>query len=312
MSTSKKTTNAKEDEVRNDSPLNNVASVMAQSIEGMQNTLGTVYSTMATNLRQSLEMTQTMNSVMEHFLRISVRTKTVIIDEEGKPRLFLTISNNSQMPVSKVICHIEFKPREGAEETPFDLEHIKSSSYLISQNSSMAKSMTPIFDSSLASKLDSELITLEPFSAVSIELLLTPPEFSQYIVTVRVDFPSPGTGKLLSTHHEFGLYLVHQCKKEFLNDCELEGSSTKVNVPLSPLRKLFKLNPTQGIPLGAGFRFQSNDIVITLIVKEFEKEFTHATCEVNTLSNEDEHTVMSYLNNMVEELSKLYLVEIHE
>ncbi|ORY00999.1 hypothetical protein K493DRAFT_335117 [Basidiobolus meristosporus CBS 931.73] len=295
------------DESKGSSPLNNVASVMAQSIEGMQSTMGTVYTTMATNLRQSLEMTQTMNSVMEHFLRISVRTKTVVTDEEGKPCLALILSNTSQIPVSKALCQIEFKPRNAEEEAPFDLEHMKSSTYTLPPKPSSTISIAPVFETSITSKCVSESITLEPFSAVRVDLALTPPLFTQYIVAVTVNFPSPGTGKMLSTRHEFGLYLVHQCVKTFLRTCDLAGSSAKVKVPLSPLRKLFRLSPAEGISSGTGFQFESNEMAITLVVSEFEKECTEAICEVYFLSNFEDNEL--HLKNLVEEIEKLYTVE---
>ncbi|KAI8601168.1 hypothetical protein EDD21DRAFT_375164 [Dissophora ornata] len=83
------------------SEMSAMVSLLASSVQGMQGSLGNAYQSMANQLKQSMEMTQTMSGMMELFLVSSLSIRSTIERDEktGKPLLVLITENKSQFPI---------------------------------------------------------------------------------------------------------------------------------------------------------------------------------------------------------------------
>ncbi|POG81230.1 hypothetical protein GLOIN_2v107859 [Rhizophagus irregularis DAOM 181602=DAOM 197198] len=183
-----------------------MATLLQNSIQGVQNSFSSVYTTLAANLKQSLEMTHTMNSVMEQFLLSNLRIKT-----RGNfiPSLLtITIINSGQFPIPNISCSITFVKKDHNEPVNIGVECKESIKRGITDPDSETTSISSIFVPKTSTT--TSIFTLSPQTQIIEKLKLAPSEFCQYNAKVNVRFASPGTGELLQKEHSFGLYLIDQ------------------------------------------------------------------------------------------------------
>ncbi|KAL1924529.1 uncharacterized protein VTP21DRAFT_4183 [Calcarisporiella thermophila] len=252
--------------------LNATVQLLQQSIQGIQQSFGVLFSSMASNLKQSMEITGTMNSVMEQFLKSSVRISTKI----SGSRLVLSITNQCQIPVPTPKCQLETWVR-GSEEK-VEIPIVPLSSKLVKLGSSVQPIDAPSFTT--------ENFAL-PAMAQHVETIeLKPPRLDQYNAKCTLSFPSPGTGQTLTITHEFGIYLIDQ-----LQTCisETEPSLPEVGtikLQIAFLREICRIPPAMGVSsdlrVDLSTPGESNGVVVAQIhILSIEDDGLIAQCKVS-------------------------------
>ncbi|RIA99270.1 hypothetical protein C1645_747772 [Glomus cerebriforme] len=242
-----------------------MATLLQSSIQGVQNSFSSVYATLAANLKQSLEMTHAMNSVMEQFLLSNIRITTNITqirksETQGgnfiPSLLTITITNSGQFPIPHVSCSLTFEKKSDNELVNIDMkcnESVKRDTMRPDSESSPTPSIfvQETCNVSATHPTSISTFTLSPQTQIIEKLRLAPSEFSQYNAKVTVRFASPGTGKLLQKEHPFGLYLIDQCEKHLSFTSRLTDIAkyNYATVELSPylLRQLWNVHPSSGL-----------------------------------------------------------------
>ncbi|CAG8616994.1 14940_t:CDS:2 [Racocetra persica] len=188
---------------------------LRSSLEGVQNSFSTIYSALAINLRQSFEMVQAMNSMMEQLLLSNIRIKIDIQEDSIPCLLTIIISNTCQFPAQKASCNLMFQKKGEDEEAIVKIECIDSivqGSKNSNNSNSRLKSSSPLSifvqKSCVGSSTSDALFTLPPQTQIIEKLKLIPSELAQYNGKISLEFPSPGTGKPLQKEHSFDLCLT--------------------------------------------------------------------------------------------------------
>ncbi|KAG0015172.1 glycerol ethanol, ferric requiring protein [Entomortierella chlamydospora] len=228
----------------------------------MQGSLGGAYQSMANQLKQSMEMTQTMSNMMELFLvsSLTISSRIERNDRTDKPLLILTTENKSHFPIPGVSGIIRIG-MDNNEERKFESSAGSSATLLSS-------SMVTIKKGKKESKEKEGTIYVQPHQQMtggqsqqpSIDVLgpgmrcvdvfeLNLERFGEWIILVEASFISPGTGKKLSKKHECCVYLVDQCAIEWLpgnQEKEFESAYTS-KMMTGALRQVLKVPMTDGI-----------------------------------------------------------------
>ncbi|CAG8662586.1 41580_t:CDS:2 [Gigaspora margarita] len=202
-----------EDNTNENGEMNAMVNNLRSSIEGVQNSFSAIYSTLAVNLKQSLEMIQAMNSMMEQFLLSNININA---QEESNPNLLtVIISNTSQFPAQKASCNLTFQKKGEDKDAIVKIECVESVVRGIKNFSNSNSGLKPssplsifVQKSCIGPSTSDVLFTLPPQTQIIEKLKLIPSELAQYNAKISLEFPSPGTGKPLQTEHSFDLYLM--------------------------------------------------------------------------------------------------------
>ncbi|CAG8695961.1 14428_t:CDS:2 [Funneliformis caledonium] len=304
--------------------MNSMATLLQSSIQGVQNSFSTVYATLASNLKQSLEMTQTMNSVMEQFLLSNLRITSNIspihelearVEKFTPSLLTITITNSGQFPIPNVSCDLTFGKKGYQEHANVELNCDESIKCEITKSDSIKTPISSIFvpetcnvSPTSSAHSTSKNFTLPPQTQIIEKLRLAPLEFSQYSAKIIVKFSSPGTGKLLQKEHSFGLYLIDQCEKHlrFQSSTDIDKYN-HVMVELSPylLRQLWNVHPSSGLSETMIFEINWKDEMFLFVrIKEWIGiKKSKVLCQV--LGNNTESDYSEIIERIVEELKIL-------
>ncbi|CAG8470631.1 265_t:CDS:10 [Ambispora leptoticha] len=244
--------------------MNSMTEMLQTNVLSIQNSFSSVYTTLAENLKQSLEIMHVMNSAMEQLLTSNCRIETNIIPihknesakrEEGKTKtipslLEVTVSNASQFPIANGSLKLIFINQFNKKEEIVVLECINSLKRKI--NDSIAASgisgstrSRKIHDNNINREEDDETVTMvsslitgdndngdgsnfviSPFTKITETFRITPPNFAPYDVRITLFFPSPGTRKYLQVNHVFGMNLIDQCEKHLHYDTSTSSTSS--------------------------------------------------------------------------------------
>ncbi|CAB4404557.1 unnamed protein product, partial [Rhizophagus irregularis] len=238
-----------------------MATLLQNSIQGVQNSFSSVYTTLAANLKQSLEMTHTMNSVMEQFLLSNLRITSNItqihkLETRGNfiPSLLtITIINSGQFPIPNISCSITFVKKDHNEPVNIGVECKESIKRGITNPDSETTSISSIFVPKTSTT--TSIFTLSPQTQIIEKLKLAPSEFCQYNAKVNVRFASPG--------------LENYYKRNTLSVYILLISARKVHVivELSPylLRQLWNVHPSSGLSEAMTFEISWKNEIYSLI-----------------------------------------------
>ncbi|KAF9351592.1 glycerol ethanol, ferric requiring protein [Mortierella sp. AD094] len=250
------------------SEMSAMVNILAKSVQGMQGSLGGAYQSMANQLKQSMEMTQTMSNMMELFLvsSLTISSRIERNDRTDKPLLILTTENKSHFPIPGVSGIIRIG-MDNNEDRKFESSAGSSATLLSSSVVTIKKGKKepkekegtiyaqPHQQATEGQPQQSPLDVLGPGMRCVDVFELNLERFDGWIILVEASFISPGTGKKLSKKHECCVYLVDQCAIEWLpgsQEEELEGAYTS-KMMTGPLRQVLKVPVTDGISVGKRF-----------------------------------------------------------
>ncbi|CAG8540414.1 22646_t:CDS:2 [Cetraspora pellucida] len=181
-------TEERDDIVNENGEMNAMVNRLRSSIEGVQNSFSTIYSTLAINLKRSFEMIQAMNSMMEQFLLSNIHIKIDAQDDSIPCLLTIIISNTCQFPAQKASCNLMFRKKGEDEEAIIKIECIDSIVQGIknSNNSNSGlKSSSPLSifvpKPCIGSSTSNALFTLPPQTQIIEKVKLVPSELAQII-----------------------------------------------------------------------------------------------------------------------------------
>ncbi|KAF9200740.1 hypothetical protein BGZ49_009016 [Haplosporangium sp. Z 27] len=227
---------------------------------------------MANQLKQSMEMTQTMSNMMELFLVSSLTISEIERNEKtDKPLLILTTENKSHFPIPSVSGTIKIGKDNNTnrkfECSPDSNVTLLSSSIVTikkGRKESTEKQGTIYNQPQMQSTEEEEqqqqqaslLDVLGPGMRCVDVFELNLERFDEWVVLVEASFISPGTGKKLSKKHECCVYLIDQCGIEWGSNGEEEnevehGYTSKMKT--LPLRQILKVPATDGISVRKRF-----------------------------------------------------------
>ncbi|GBB94680.1 hypothetical protein RclHR1_00240028 [Rhizophagus clarus] len=300
------------------SELKTMATLLQNSIQGVQNSFSSIYNTLAANLQQSLEMTHNINSLMEQFLLSNLRITSNItqIHKLETQRNFIpslltiTITNSGRYFIPNISCSLTFVKKDHNELANIDVE-CKETVICKSKNSdseSIPISSVFVPETSAATST----FTLFPQSQIIEKLRLAPSEFCHYNAKVIMRFASPGTGELLQKEHSFGLYLIDQCEKSLRFESQLtdiaEDDYNHIIVELSPylLRQLWNVHPSSGLSETMAFEISWKNVIYSLIhiKKWIGVDKSKVLCQVFYVNN-TESNYFEIVERIVEELKVL-------
>ncbi|KAI9592677.1 hypothetical protein BDF19DRAFT_415995 [Syncephalis fuscata] len=285
------------------SPLLDVVNVLQQSVVGVQSSFSQVYSTLAMSLKQSAEMAQSMNSVMEQFMQSNLKIRKVVgngltasnIDTNVLPRkqemhgarLVITIVNTGTFPIPNLSLSLKFK-RRGESEL---LDSIVVSRPTIDQDSSYKPFIC------LANE-PVEPFTLVPQQKLTDTVELVPDHLYQVGSNLLSDsYILMCSGRILEVQQITGVYLVDQMQTRYpFNQVEVDSNaheehSRDVTLPLETLRSLLNIRPCDGIDKQTKFAFTTtfntnNNIGICGQVEEITTDGYKAKCKLAWMMNE--------------------------
>ncbi|CAG8529432.1 7789_t:CDS:2 [Paraglomus occultum] len=223
--------------------------LLAGSVEHLQNSFSTIYATLATNFQTTLEMTQSMNAVMEQLLVSNTPSNITQLEqydgnEECTPiPLTITVSNLSNLPITDASFDIVFQKKDIAETAYVNINHAESFQKGLRKNSREERRMEPPIFEPMAR------CNIPPQTQIIEKLILLPMQIAQLNCKVTVTFASPGTGKLLYVEHIFGIYIIDQCRKQIQKALPAQefDYTCSVSLPTSLLRQLWNVHPCDGI-----------------------------------------------------------------
>ncbi|CAG8655600.1 7018_t:CDS:2, partial [Scutellospora calospora] len=171
-----------EDKTNGNGEMNAMVNTLRNNIEGMQNSFRAVYSTLAVNLKQSLEMIQVMNSIMEQLLLSNIK---IDVQADSNPRLLtIIISNSCQFPIPKVSCSLVFKKKDDDKDANVKFECVESIIREVKKSNNLgSKPSSPLSifvqNSCIGSSDSDASFTLSPQTQIIEKLMLIPSEFAQ-------------------------------------------------------------------------------------------------------------------------------------
>ncbi|CAO3670903.1 unnamed protein product [Umbelopsis ramanniana] len=254
---------------------------LQKTVQQIEHSFSTVYSTLSRNFQQNLSMIQGMTSTLEHVLKTSIKIGTKVDmskDEDAGPTISITIYNASQFPMKSLSVDIHFVPVQSDCDGTVSFNSVSSNRQL-KNVSSPTKSL---FDG------DSELLPEEKHLEI---ITVRTSCLAQYNGNITVSIVSPGTGQKLQAYHKFGLYIIDQLKKTIHSTGEYPSSrheNTVIN-PQHSIEKYYELNffrrimgfsPAQGIAPGITIEFshRSSNIKVECHMVALSDDSTKAKC----------------------------------
>ncbi|KAF9909354.1 hypothetical protein EC991_008739 [Linnemannia zychae] len=249
--------------------MSTMVSLLADSVTGMQGSLGNAYQSMANQVMQSMEMTQTMSKMMDMFLVSSLNISSRIEsgDSSDKPILILVTENKSQFPLPGLAGTLRIGNDDNPERkfilSTAALATVVSKTYTMTKrgrstepqesNHCIYQQVGPAGTEKSHPALD---VLLPGMKCVEVfELSLE--RFDEWVILVEAHFKSPGSGEVLSKRHECCVYLMDLCSIEWLTASEKEapagGLSHESKMMTGPLRQILKVPATEGVSVGMRF-----------------------------------------------------------
>ncbi|KAI8575459.1 hypothetical protein K450DRAFT_261545 [Umbelopsis ramanniana AG] len=282
--------------------------VLQKTVQQIEHSFSTVYSTLSRNFQQSLSMVQGMTSTLEHVLKTSIKIGTKVDiskDEDACPIISITVFNASQFPMKSLSADIQFVPVQSDSDGTVTFNSVSSNH----QSKNVSTSTKSLFDG------DSELLPEERLLEI---IAVRPSSLAQYNGHITVSILSPGTGQKLQAYHKFGLYIIDQLKKTIHLPDE-HKSIPRVNKVINPqhrVEKLYELtffrrimgfSPAQGIAPGITIEFAhgSSNIKIECHMIALNDDSTKASCLFEYYGDGPSGTAMATLLSELDILESL-------
>ncbi|KAF9125435.1 hypothetical protein BGX30_000461 [Mortierella sp. GBA39] len=249
--------------------MSSMVSLLASSVNGMQGSLGHAYQSMANQVKQSMEMTQTMSKMMEMFLvsSLSISSRLERVDSTDKPILVLITENKSQFPIpglsgSLRIGNDDNKERKFKRSTA-SLTTVISKTYTMTKRGRQAEPQEmkhSIYEQPGTTGTEEpqpSLDVLLPGMRCVEVFELSLERFDEWVILVEARFKSPGSGEVLSKRHECCVYLIDQCSIKWLSADGREAPAMELSqdtkMMTGPLRQILKVPVTEGVSVGMRF-----------------------------------------------------------
>ncbi|KAF9091069.1 hypothetical protein BGX23_005505 [Mortierella sp. AD031] len=249
--------------------MSSMVSLLANSVNGMQGSLGNAYQSMANQVKQSMEMTQTMSKMMEMFLisSLSISSRIERDDSTDKPLLILITENKSQFPIPGLSGTLRIGNDDNKEKrfkrSTASLATVISKTYTMNKRGRQAEPQEMkhcIYQQPGASgteKSQPSLDVLLPGMSCVEVFELSLERFDEWVILVEARFKSPGSGEVLSKRHECCVYLIDQCSIKWLPMEGREESNLALchdtKMLTGPLRQILKVPVTEGVRVGMRF-----------------------------------------------------------
>ncbi|KAG0288977.1 hypothetical protein BGZ97_006603 [Linnemannia gamsii] len=223
---------------------------------------------MANQVKQSMEMTQTMSKMMEMFLVTSLSISSRIERDEStdKPILILVTENKSQFPIPGLSGSLRIGNDDNKEKkfkcSTASLATIISKTYTMTKGGRQAEpqEMKHCIYQQHGARADEpqpSLDVLLPGMRCVEVFELSLERFDEWVILVDARFKSPGSGELLSKRHECCVYLIDQCSIKWLTVDGREASASELSqeakMMTGPLRQILKVPVTAGVSVGMRF-----------------------------------------------------------
>ncbi|KAH7046288.1 hypothetical protein BKA57DRAFT_72761 [Linnemannia elongata] len=251
------------------SEMSSMVSLLASSVNGMQGSLGHAYQSMANQVKQSMEMTQTMSKMMEMFLvsSLSISSRIERDDSTDKPILVLITENKSQFPIpglsgSLRIGNDDNKERKFKRSTA-SLTTVISKTYTMTKRGrqeepqEMKHCIYQQLGTAGTDESQPSLDILLPGMRCVEVFELSLERFDEWVILVEARFKSPGSGEVLYKRHECCVYLIDQCSIKWLSADGREAPamewSQESKMMTGPLRQILKVPVTEGVSVGMRF-----------------------------------------------------------
>ncbi|KAF8947268.1 hypothetical protein BGZ47_009762 [Haplosporangium gracile] len=251
------------------SEMSSMVSLLASSVNGMQGSLGHAYQSMANQVKQSMEMTQTMSKMMEMFLvsSLSISSRIERNGNTDKPILVLVTENKSQFPIPGLSGSLRIGNDDNKERmfkrSTASFTTVISKTYTMAKRGRQAEPQEMkhgIYQQpGTAGTEDSQpsLDILLPGMRCVEVIELSLERFDEWVILVEARFKSPGSGEVLSKRHECCVYLIDQCSIKWLFADGREPSvaelSQDTKMMTGPLRQILKVPVTEGVSVGMRF-----------------------------------------------------------
>ncbi|KAG0294079.1 hypothetical protein BGZ96_001834 [Linnemannia gamsii] len=237
------------------SEMSSMVSLLASSVNGMQGSLGNAYQSMANQVKQSMEMTQTMSKMMEMFLvsSLSISSRIEHDDSTDNPILILVTENKSQFPIPGLSGSLRIGNDDNKDKkfkcSTTSLATVISKTYTMINRGRQAEPQEMkhcIYQQPRATSEGSQpsLDVLLPGMRCIEVFELSLERFDEWVILVEARFNSPGSGEVLSKRHECCIYLIDQCSIKWLpadgRKVPVPESSQDSKMMTGPLRQILK------------------------------------------------------------------------
>ncbi|KAI8089542.1 uncharacterized protein BX664DRAFT_333283 [Halteromyces radiatus] len=250
----------------NDSPEQQTVSepidLLGSTMQDVQTSFSSVYSTLQRTLEQNVQMTQTMNRVIHHLFQTNIKIGTRLEYDQGTTRLTITVHNATAFPVIGLSAKLDFKPiihslhksdldrSSIIPQTPL-LKLISSSHHMTTTDGHSNQSVSSLFlTSSSSTSIPPLLSNMKHVEIITINTS----QPTQYNGIIEIQVPVPGSTESVHLNHSFGLYLVDQLKKIVLpshlyqQQVDVKGENRTYHGQF--LRDTFALDPVLGLEKG--------------------------------------------------------------
>ncbi|KAF9132146.1 hypothetical protein BGW39_000722 [Mortierella sp. 14UC] len=249
--------------------MSTMVSLLANSVTGMQGSLGNAYQSMANQVVQSMEMTQTMSKMMDMFLvsSLNICSRIERDDSSDKPILTLVTENKSQFPLPGLSGTLRIGNDDNPERkftlSTAALATVVSKTYTVIKRGRPTESQESkhcIYQQVGSVGKEEPQPTLDVLlpGMKCIEVFeLSLERFDEWVILVEARFKSPGSGEVLSKRHECCVYLMDLCSIEWLTAdgkvAPAGGLSHESKMMTGPLRQILKVPATEGVSVGMRF-----------------------------------------------------------
>jgi hypothetical protein len=225
---------------------------------------GVAFEKMAASVAQSESMAKTMNAMMEGVLLNSLKvTSNVSFSKKSEqPELLLTVENASRFPIPKVSIQIACSEK-GVKGACLMESEDSGTTLQIKFNEAPRRIGCKRKHEDNVCLNTGNAVDVAPSSKLLRRFVLHPYRLAQYNLQITIQFPSPGTGRVLEQTHTCGLYYLHQGKVALQNKISTPKKDTNVHavpsdtnvhavpsVPATLLRSLLRIGPSRGLELG--------------------------------------------------------------
>ncbi|KAG2199000.1 hypothetical protein INT46_005017 [Mucor plumbeus] len=258
----------------------NIMNAVGSNIQGVQNTLGTLFSRIEQNSRQTFAMSKGMVQMMEQEYKANMRISSTFEPAgNGNVRMSLIIDNGTQLPATSMTGVLEFKASE--------IDVLFFTSY---QNNDENQPLPNLFQSSC---------DLAPQAKYTQVIEIRTKEIKQCNGSITLNLMNPLLPQeSIELKHNFGLYLIDQFKIEILDHKKNLKIVDNLYYPVNFLRDIFKIHPINGINYGTCISLSSPKCIIICEITNVAED--HNTVEVEFTSNNQELAQM-----LIAELSSL-------
>ncbi|KAG0374740.1 hypothetical protein BGX24_010013 [Mortierella sp. AD032] len=260
--------------------MSSMVSLLANSVNGMQGSLGNAYQSMANQVMQSMEMTQTMSKMMDMFLvsSLNICSRIERDDSTDKPILTLVTENKSQFPLLGISGTLrignddnperKFNPSTAALATVVSKTYTMTKRGRATEPQELKQCIYQQAGSAETEESQPSLDVLLPGMKCVEVFELSLERFDEWVILVEARFKSPGSGEVLSKRHECCVYLMDLCSIKWLEvdgkEAPTGGLSHNSRMMTGPLRQILKVPATEGVSIGMRFSlhpFKSDNVI---------------------------------------------------